>query len=67
MSEINDRSNLHEDFIASNLLVIGYNAWAGYLRQKQSAIVCSTNYTTVGVGRESFKIHFVRRSRLCHS
>nr|WP_318723241.1 MULTISPECIES: hypothetical protein [unclassified Roseofilum] len=26
MSETNDGSNWHQDFIASNLLVIGYNA-----------------------------------------
>ena len=64
MSEINDRSNWHQDFIASNLLVIGYNAWAGHLSQKRGAIVCSTNSPTVGVGGESFKTHFVGRSRL---
>ena len=64
MSEINDISNWHQDFIASNLLVIGHNAWAGHLSQKRGAIVCSTNSPTVGVGGESFKSHFVGRSRL---
>ena len=64
MSEINDRSNWHQDFIVSNLLVIGHNAWAGHLSQKRGAIVCSTNSPTVGVGGESFKSHFVGRSRL---
>ncbi|MGD1704216.1 hypothetical protein [Dapis sp. BLCC M229] len=64
MSETNDGSNWHQDFIASNLLVIGYNAWAGHLSQKRGAIVCSTNSPTLGVGGESFKTHFVGRSRL---
>ena len=64
MSEINDISNWHQDFIASNLLVIGHNAWAGHLSQKRGAIVCSTNSPTLGVGGESFKSHFVGRSRL---
>lgn len=64
MSETNDRSNWHQDFIASHLLVIGYNAWAGHLSQKRGAIVCSTNSPTVGIGGESFKTHFVGLSRL---
>lgn len=64
MSEINDRSNWHQDFILSNLLVIGYNAWAGNISQKCNAIVCSTNSPTVGVSGESFKNHFVGHSRL---
>ncbi len=64
MSEVNDRSNWHQDFIASNLLVIGHNAWAGYLCETRGAIVCSTNSPTLGVGGESFKTHFVGRSRL---
>ena len=64
MSQTNDRSNWHQDFIASNLLVIGYNAWAGHLRQKRGAIVCSLNSPMVGVAGESFKTHFIGRSRL---
>ncbi|NET71518.1 MAG: hypothetical protein F6K62_11470 [Sphaerospermopsis sp. SIO1G2] len=64
MSETNDESNWHQDFIASNLLVIGYNAWAGHLSCERGAIVCSTNSPTVGISGESFKSHFVGRSRL---
>ena len=64
MSEENDLSNWHQDFIASNLLVIGYNAWAGHLSQKRGAIVGSTNSATVGIAGESFKSHFIGRSRL---
>ena len=64
MSETNDGSNWHQDFIASNLLVIGYNAWAGHLSHQRGAIVCSTNSTTLGIGGESFKTHFVGRSHL---
>ena len=64
MSQTKDRSNWHQDLIATNLLVIGYNAWAGHLRQKRGAIVCSTNSPTLGVGGESFKTHFVGQSNL---
>ncbi|MDJ1173430.1 hypothetical protein [Roseofilum capinflatum] len=64
MRETNDRSNWHQDFIASNLLVIGYNAWAGHLSQKRGAIVCSTNAPTLGVCGESFKTHFIGQSHL---
>ena len=64
MRETNDRSNWHQDFIASNLLVIGYNAWAGHLSQERGAIICSLNSPMVGVAGESFKTHFIGRSRL---
>ncbi|MEL4898156.1 hypothetical protein [Crocosphaera sp. Alani8] len=64
MSEATDISNWHQDFIASNLLVIGYNAWAGHLSQKRGAIVCSLNSAKVGVAGESFKTHFIGQSRL---
>lgn len=64
MRETNDGSNWYQDFIASNLLVIGYNAWAGHLSQKRGAIICSTNSPMVGIGGESFKTYFVGRPRL---
>ena len=64
MREATDRSNWAQEFVASNLLVIGYNAWAGHLSQKRGAIVCSTNSPIVGISGESFKTHFVGRSRL---
>ena len=64
MSEVTDRSDWHQDFLASNLLVLGYNAWAGHLSQKRGAIVCSLNSPMVGVAGESFKTHFIGRSHL---
>ena len=64
MNETNDESNWHKDFIASNLLVIRHNAWAGHLRQKRGAIICSLNSPMVGVAGESFKANFIGRSRL---
>ncbi|MEM9217049.1 MAG: hypothetical protein AAGD25_22210 [Cyanobacteria bacterium P01_F01_bin.150] len=64
MSETNAGTNWYQEFIASNLLVIGYNAWAGHLSQMRGAIVCSTRSPTVGIGGESFKPYFVGRSRL---
>jgi hypothetical protein len=57
-------TNWHQDFIASNLLIIGYNAWAGYLSSDRGATICSTKSPTIGITGESFKTHFVRRSRL---
>lgn len=32
-----------ENFIATNLLAIGFNAWNGYLKCDSGAVVCSTN------------------------
>jgi hypothetical protein len=64
MSETTDVSTWHQDFIASNLLVIGYNAWAGHLSHDRGAIICSTTAPAVGIAGESFKTHFVARPRL---
>lgn len=64
MREKNEQSDWNQDFIASNLLVVGYNAWAGHLSQQRGAVICSTNSPKLGVGGESFKTHFVGRSRL---
>lgn len=64
MSEAPDAMSWQQDFIATNLLAIGYNAWVGYLGGKRGAIICSTNSPTVGIAGETFKTHFVPRSRL---
>jgi len=64
MSEVPDRLDWQQDFIATNLLVIGYNAWAGYLSGERGAIICSTNSPTIGIAGETFKTHFVPCSRL---
>lgn len=53
-----------QDFIATNLLVLGYNAWVGYLSGEKGAVICSTNTPKVGIAGESFKTYFVGRSRL---
>jgi hypothetical protein len=53
-----------QEFIATNLLVIGYNAWVGYLSGDRGAIIGSTNAPAVGVTGESFRTYFVPRSRL---
>ncbi|MCS6815263.1 MAG: hypothetical protein NZ772_17045 [Cyanobacteria bacterium] len=53
-----------QELIATNLLVLGYNAWAGYLNGERGALVCSTNAPVVGIAGEGFKTHFVPRSRL---
>ncbi|NES98051.1 MAG: hypothetical protein F6K32_23230 [Desertifilum sp. SIO1I2] len=52
-----------QEFIATNLLVLGYNAWAGHLSGERGAIVCSTNSPGIGIAGEMFKTHFVPRSR----
>lgn len=64
MSEAPDALNWQQDFIATNLLAIGYNAWMGYLGSDRGAIICSTNSPAVGIAGESFKSYFVPRSRL---
>lgn len=64
MSEASDALNWQQDFIATNLLAIGYNAWMGYLGSDRGAIICSTNSPAVGIAGESFKSYFVPRSRL---
>lgn len=64
MNDTTDTSTWHQNFIASNLLVIGYNAWAGHLSDDRGAIICSTTAPAVGIAGESFKTHFVARPRL---
>jgi hypothetical protein len=64
MNKDSDWMDWQQEFIATNLLVLGYNAWAGYLSGERGAIICSTNSPTVGIAGESFKTHFIRRSRL---
>ncbi|WP_199246061.1 hypothetical protein [[Phormidium] sp. ETS-05] len=56
--------NWQQDFIATNLLALGYNARLGYLNGERGAVICSTNTPTVGMAGEGFKTHFVGRSRL---
>jgi len=64
MNEAPDMLDWQQEFIATNLLAIGYNAWVGYLGGERGVIICSTNSPGVGVAGESFKTHFVPRSRL---
>lgn len=49
MSEAPDALDWQQDFIATNLLAIGYNAWVGYLGGDRSAIICSINSPGVGI------------------
>ena len=53
-----------QDFIATNLVTIGYNAWAGYLDGERGALICSLNSPLLGLSGESFKTYFVKRCRL---
>lgn len=64
MNEAPNSLDWQQDFIATNMLVLGYNAWAGYLGSERGAIICSTNSPSVGIAGETFKTHFIRRSRL---
>lgn len=64
MSEVPESMDWQQEFIATNLLAIGYNAWAGYLGGERGAIICSTNSPTVGIAGESFRTYFIQRSRL---
>jgi hypothetical protein len=64
MSESPEPIDWQQEFIATNLLALGYNAWVGYLSGQRGAIICSTNSPAVGIAGESFKTYFIRRSRL---
>jgi len=59
-----EQRDWQNDFIAKNLLVMGYNAWLGYLHSGRGTLVCSTNTPKIGIDGESFSTYFVRRSRL---
>ncbi len=60
MSEAPDALDWQQDLIATNLLVIGYNAWVGYLGGEKGAMICSTNSPVVGIAGETFKTHLCR-------
>lgn len=64
MTDEIDIQNWQQAFISTNLLAIGYNAWVGYLSGERCAVICSTNTPQLGVCGETFKAHFVPRSRL---
>ncbi|WP_448562541.1 hypothetical protein [Trichothermofontia sp.] len=64
MSESSEPMNWQQELMATNLLILGYNAWAGYLSSGRGALICSTNSPKVGIAGESFKTSFIQRSRL---
>ncbi|ABW33133.1 hypothetical protein [Acaryochloris marina] len=51
-------------FITTNLLVLGYNAWCGFLTGARGAVVCSLNSPQLGMTGESFPAHYISRARL---
>ncbi|MFN3679629.1 hypothetical protein [Thermosynechococcus sp.] len=53
-----------DQWIAANLLSLGYNAWVGYLSAGAGVVVCTTNTPQVGVTGETFSAHYVPRQRL---
>ncbi|USR90653.1 hypothetical protein NEA10_17770 [Phormidium yuhuli AB48] len=61
---LNLRMNWQQDFITKNILVLGYNAWLGYLKGERGAVICSTNRPRLGMVGEGFQTHFVPQSRL---
>ncbi|MGB3534585.1 MAG: hypothetical protein WBA13_13850 [Microcoleaceae cyanobacterium] len=58
------QADWQQAFIESNLLAIGYNAWAGYLASEQGVVVCNLNTPHLGITGETFQAHYVPRSRL---
>lgn len=63
MSNI-DFQKWQQEFIATNLLALGYNTWTGYLGGDRGAIICDLNKPLLsGVG-ETFETHFVLRRRM---
>lgn len=59
-----DALDWQQEFVASNLLAIGYNAWVGYLGGDRGAVIGSTNSPSVSLTGETFKAYFVPRHRL---
>ena len=64
MSESPNTLDWQQDFIATNLLAIGYNAWVGYSSGERGATICSTDSPAIRIAGETFKSYFVPRSRL---
>lgn len=62
-SEIN-LQDWQQNFIATNLIAIGYNAWFGYLKGDRGVVVCSMNSPHLGISGETFPSHFVPRHNL---
>ena len=64
MDQENYLHNWQQEFIATNLISIGYNAWQGYLNGQRGIIICSTNSPIMGATGETFKVHFVPRNNV---
>ncbi|MCH2047415.1 MAG: hypothetical protein MK289_02620 [Trichodesmium sp. ALOHA_ZT_67] len=64
MDRENYLHNWQQEFISTNLISIGYNAWQGYLSSQRGLIICSTNSPLIGASGETFKVHFVPRNNL---
>ena len=64
MEQENYLDNWQQEFIATNLISIGYNAWQGYLSGQRGLIICSTNSPIIGATGETFQVHFVLRNHL---
>jgi hypothetical protein len=62
-SEIN-LQDWQQNFIATNLIAIGYNSWLGYLNGDRGVVVCSTNSPHLSISGETFPSHFVPRCNL---
>jgi hypothetical protein len=63
MSKANP-SDWQQNFIATNLLAIGFNAWNGYLKGDRGAVICTTSSPLIDGFGESFRAYFVPRNRL---
>jgi hypothetical protein len=57
-------SDWQQALIETNLLVIGFNAWNGYLKAGRGAVICTTNSPLLDRFGETFKTHFIRLPRL---
>jgi hypothetical protein len=64
MKFTSNHQNWQQRLIETNLLIIGFNAWNGYLKAGRGAVVCTTNSPLLDNFGETFKTHFVSRPRL---
>ncbi|MEO0014240.1 MAG: hypothetical protein RLZZ535_2629 [Cyanobacteriota bacterium] len=59
-----NHDNWQQALIETNLLIIGFNAWNGYLKAGRGAVICTTNSPLLDRFGETFKTHFIRRPGL---
>jgi hypothetical protein len=64
MNSNHNQENWQQSLIEANLLIIGYNAWNGYLKTGRGVMICTTNSPSLTSVGETFNCHYIPRPRL---